>query len=71
MGDPTSLPYDRPDVPSVAPVALIGMDLLGRYDFCFYRNYKFLILWPPSETDAMFPEPKTQHKSHQASRKRH
>jgi hypothetical protein len=56
-GDFSSLPYARPDTPDIAPVALIGMDLLGKYDFCFYRNQLLLLLWPPAETDKMFPRP--------------
>jgi hypothetical protein len=56
LGLPDLLAYSRPDAPSPAPVAIIGMDVLGKYDFMIDRRFKLLYYWDPSETDAMFPK---------------
>jgi hypothetical protein len=54
-GDPSSLPYARLDTPAIAPVALIGMDVLGAYDFMLDLRNHMLFYWSPELTPELFP----------------
>jgi hypothetical protein len=55
LGLPGFVPYYRPDAPDLAPVAFIGMDQLGRFDFTIDRAEQMLYLWDPAETPRWFP----------------
>ena len=69
LGLPDFLPFEH-DVPSLAPVLSIGIDVLGRYDFMFDKTDKLLYLWDPRDTPKLFPEvaPQRRGKSHGRSK---
>jgi hypothetical protein len=61
LGDPSSTPFSRADTPAaLAPVMIVGMDILGQYDFMLSRAYNTLYLWPPADTRKYFDVPEKE-----------